>query len=645
MVRLHRFLATGRLSAKILHIVVVVSLLGVLFASAVVFAFQRQQLIDKTQESSARLTETIEASLRYAMQRNDWTTITQTIWGITSDQRAGRIRILNPAGVVLASSIPTEIGQRVDRNDANCQACHASSSRAITLQRIITSYDRGETLVNVSLIRNVPSCQGCHDPRVDLLGILVIETPLAELNQQLMTVFWLMALTAIISFVLLVGMMAPALRRLILRPIGELSRGIVEIRTGNLDYPVQVNSADEIGDLAQAFDGMRLQLKASRAEMERHEQETIALHRLMMKVSASLDLERVLHDIADGARQILRTDLGAVAVLDEQRQQLALKALCGSSTQPAPDWIIPLGTDIGTGALEQPMVLTDPATNLPFPEVGEFMSRVGITSLMSVPLWRSGRLYGLVAVMSRQPRQFSRDDIQLLLRLVVQVSIAIDNAELYRQARRVATLEERDRLAKELHDSLAQKLGYLNVQASITSRLLSGDDNAKALASLEDMRQIAKDAFADVREGIFNLKNMTSSDLGLVPALKDYMERYCETYGLEAELVVQEGYQAHLPAEAEVQITRIVQEALANVRKHSGARQARVLLVQEDHHVQITVADDGLGFDLDQVMTGARSTFGLQIMRERAESIGGQFSVVSQSGQGTRICVQVPFTS
>ncbi len=641
MAPLRNLFVTGRLSNEILRIVVVVSLLGVLLASGVVFAFQRQQLIAKTQDSSARLSETIEASLRYAMQRDDWTMISQTIWGITNDQATGRIRILNAAGLIRASSTPSEMGRRLERSDPSCQACHPSGNRANTFQRVVTSSGR-ETLVNVSLLRNGPACQGCHSSNVELLGLLVVETPLTELNQQLLTFFWLMALTAVISFILLVGMMAPALRRLILCPIGELTRGIIEIRTGNLDYPVQVNSADEIGDLAQAFDRMRLELKSSHAEMERREQETIALFRLMMKVSASLDLNRVLEDIAHGARQILKADLGAVALVNEAPQQLTVKTICGERILTTQEWSIPLDASTGRSILEQPIVVTERASSMPFPQLGIWMQEQGIASLMSVPLWRGGCLYGVVAVMSRQPRQFSQDDIQVLLRLVVQVSIAIDNAELYHQVRHVAVLEERDRLARELHDSLAQKLGYLNVQAAITVQLLSGDEKAQALASLEDIRRIAKEAFADVREGIFSLRTMSTSAPGLVPALKEYLARYRDTYGLETELIVGEGYSARLSPEADVQITRIVQEALANVRKHSGALAAQVHVIQEDHHVRISITDNGRGFELEQATGRIGSAFGLQIMRERAESIGGQFTVATHQERGTRISVEIP---
>jgi signal transduction histidine kinase len=245
----------------------------------------------------------------------------------------------------------------------------------------------------------------------------------------------------------------------------------------------------------------------------------------------------------------------------------------------------------------------------------------------------------------RRPRHFSEDETQRLLRLVLQVSVAVENAELYRQVHYVATLEERDRLSREMHDNLAQKLGYLNVQASIADAQLSSAEIGQARSSLQQLKQIAKEAYTDVREGIFSLRTTTAATWGLVPALQEYLTKYRRHYGLDVELVVHDGYHARFPADAEIQITRIVQEALMNVRKHSGADRAWVHLMEDDHHISVRIEDNGRGFDPLQQKSDGRAYFGLQIMRERAESIGAVLEIDSRKGEGTRVALDVPLSS
>ncbi|HEX9077901.1 MAG TPA: sensor histidine kinase, partial [Anaerolineae bacterium] len=255
--------------------------------------------------------------------------------------------------------------------------------------------------------------------------------------------------------------------------------------------------------------------------------------------------------------------------------------------------------------------------------------------------WSKGRLYGFVGVMTRQRRHFTEQDTQLFMRLVLQVVVAIENAELYKQVRYMATLEERDRLAREMHDNLAQMLGFINIKTSLTDDLLARNQIAQARASLLELKGIAKEAYTDVRDSIFSLRT-TSADWGLVATLRDYCSQYRAQYGIDTELFLQDDEIARFPAEVEVQVQRIIQEALTNVRKHSSASRARVRFERDDHHVRISVEDNGRGFDPMKMAEDGSRHFGLQIMRERAESVGGELEIHSQPNSGTRVTVQVP---
>ncbi len=797
---------------KLLSFVVGITFVGVLLSSFVVLIVQRQQLIDTTQDANTRLSSTIAASLRHAMIRNDWEMIDQTIRSIAGEKGSDHIRILDAHGTVRVSSQPTEVGSQLDRTSPTCTNCHASNGSAGSEHVIVPSINGAETLVNVNLIHNRSECYGCHDPRNGVLGLLLIETPLTELNQQLMTSFWLLGIIALLTFVLLVGMMMPALRQIILNPISELTRGVAAIRAGDLDHPVSAGSADELGDLANAFDAMRQQLNSSRAEMERRnselgilnelalaasqwrdlqdipamalqtvadktgmdagaiflfdpaiggeraaavrglsptqikrirqpntisdmaaaddgaeeepvafvpdisvvrrfdglwsepqarsyvvlplvsqgnlvgrlclfsrvgqtliardvavlkamaheislamdnallladatrrEQETITLYRLMLQVSSSLELQDVFDAIAEGARQVLSGDIGVFVGLDHENRTLIVKASSGTRTSLLQNLVIPFDEAASDAVLlGRSIALEEWTPELQVPGIDLLIAEEGIASSLAVPMWRNGRLYAYVGVLTRQPRRFCQEEIQLLMRLTLQVAVAIENAELYRQVGYMATLEERDRLAREMHDNLAQKLGYLNIKASITDSWLNKGAVGEAHSSLFELQQIIQEAYTDVREGIFNLRMTDAAQQGLVETLHQYLAKYREHYGVDARLSIANGFQARLRADAEIQVMRIVQEALMNVRKHAETHQVFVSLAQIDHHIQVVVEDAGRGFDSQQVLDPGDSHFGLQIMRERAESIGGKLEIHSQPGHGTRLTLLIP---
>ena len=209
------------------------------------------------------------------------------------------------------------------------------------------------------------------------------------------------------------------------------------------------------------------------------------------------------------------------------------------------------------------------------------------------------------------------------------------------RSRALAVLEERDRIAREMHDSLSQTLSYIRLTVgSIKERLDKGEVTTVA-DELEEVRQAARDAYADTRQGILALRASSALEKGLLPALQEFLEHYRAQTKLEVELRVSDSQAVDLSEAASVQVLRIIQEALANVRKHAAARSVIIEFSRSVGWVQISVLDDGRGFDPAQAgQEGQR--FGLQIMRERAESVGGTLEVFSRPGAGTRLVVTLP---
>jgi PAS domain S-box-containing protein len=216
-------------------------------------------------------------------------------------------------------------------------------------------------------------------------------------------------------------------------------------------------------------------------------------------------------------------------------------------------------------------------------------------------------------------------------------------AQLLQQQRALAVLEERERLARELHDDLGQVIGYMNVQAQAIRELLTTGQTDVADAQLARLTAIAQDASADLREYILNLKAVISPEQGFFLALEQYLDQFERNFGIHTEMTVPETLtEGAFEPVVEVQLLRIIQEALTNARKHAAAHQVRVSFAVQGDQAEVTVEDDGQGFDPAKLTTGNDKQFGLRFMRERAEGVGGSLQVRSAPGQGTRVIVRVP---
>jgi signal transduction histidine kinase len=229
----------------------------------------------------------------------------------------------------------------------------------------------------------------------------------------------------------------------------------------------------------------------------------------------------------------------------------------------------------------------------------------------------------------------------LLLHDITEQKLA--QAKVVEQQRVVATLEERERLARELHDGIGQVLGYVGMQAQTASKWVEDGNAEKARSLLGRLVEVAKDAHADVRESILSLRASSVPEWSFVPTLKQYLDNFQANYGIRTELSLSEGIGTDiLSPVAGVQLLRVIQEALTNARKHSGAHAVRVSIEQNKNQAHITVTDDGRGFDAGHPDIATGSHFGLVFMRERMEQIRGSLKIDSSPGAGTVVELYVP---
>ena len=264
----------------------------------------------------------------------------------------------------------------------------------------------------------------------------------------------------------------------------------------------------------------------------------------------------------------------------------------------------------------------------------EYRAQVAVV----VPLQLSQKSIGVLWVGRYENQPLCPRDVVNLAHLANQIVIALEHASMAARLQSLAVLEERSRIAREMHDSLAQILGYLGLEMQTLEALTRQHDEATVLAQLAEARALIKSAQADVRENILSLRTTLAEGAGFVTALKQYVEEFGLQAGIATQVKADEVFD--LSPLAQTQAVRIVQEALTNVRKHARAGHVCVCLKAAGDCLTITICDDGIGIPNHNERNGH---FGLQTMRERAESIGGSLRITSSPGLGTTIHVQLPF--
>jgi signal transduction histidine kinase len=276
------------------------------------------------------------------------------------------------------------------------------------------------------------------------------------------------------------------------------------------------------------------------------------------------------------------------------------------------------------------------------PDVGAWPGELGDAQAeVSLGVGAAARRYAL-QLSALQHRSGFRLGYLIVLHDVTERREA--EARMVEQQRALATLQERDRVARELHDSLGQVLGFAKMQAQAARERLARGEWREADEHLAHLAAAAQDAHADVREYILGARAGGSAEAAFLPALEDYVRRFQSTYGICTSLEASSGFAGRaLEPMVGTQLLRIIQETLTNVRKHARARAVRIGLSVSDGLAEAVVQDDGEGFDPGRLEAAEASTFGLRFMRERASEVGGTVEISSVPGQGTRVVIAVPF--
>ncbi len=270
-------------------------------------------------------------------------------------------------------------------------------------------------------------------------------------------------------------------------------------------------------------------------------------------------------------------------------------------------------------------------------------------SALLLPLISSeGAWTGLLTVASRRKRGFSRSARRAYLTVTAPVTLALENLRLVEQARRAGLIGERQRLAHEIHDTLAQGFASIVMNLEAADALLPTEHSPQAYWHLDQARLTARESLAEARRLVWALRPKLLEEAPLPEALARFAERWAEASSVAAHTTIT-GSPRPLPPEVEATLFRVAQEALNNVRKHAQAHRTALTLSYMNDRVALDARDDGTGFDPNSADTVVDSTreggFGLRTMRERVEQLGGTLSIESAPGEGTTLAVELPLAA
>ena len=441
----------------------------------------------------------------------------------------------------------------------------------------------------------------------------------------------------LLGIVIPVMVVAVGVRR-ITRPINELIVAAQEVAQGNFDQTITADTGDEIEELAEQFSQMARQLRDSYSQLEQrvtertHELES--LYRADEELYRHLELDQVLQALINVALDVLSADKSAILVWDRPAGRLVVRASNGFS----PETLERMSFDPGEGLVGQVIISGEPAIvedTWDTPQVSERITDPeGIRSFMHVPIKTGGQIFGVFNVNYHRPWAFGETEQRLLIALAQRASLAIENAQLYEQAQYLATVEERQRLARELHDAVTQSLFSASLIAEVLNRLWEKNPE-EGKKRLDELRQLTRGALAEMRTLLLELRPTALMEAEVT----ELFRHLCDLFSGRALVKVDCNLdiKCDLPADIKIAFYRIAQEALNNIAKHAQASKVEMSLRCEEGQVDMVICDDGRGFELE---LAPMDHLGLGIMHERAEQMGAELEISTQPAGGTQVRVR-----
>lgn len=374
-------------------------------------------------------------------------------------------------------------------------------------------------------------------------------------------------------------------------------------------------------------------------EAERRQQETLdqvtrmsiandllhALHDVVQTLPSSLDLSEVVASAQQTFRELVDSTVAVVLIPDDTSDL----------------WHVELAEGVRLPATlnpdELPRRLQDALTIEGVVRVNDVVAGTGAAcgpesrSILTTALRAHDRVVGLVSLEHTNPDMYTEEDSSLIMGLASSLALAVDNARWFSRLRTLGAEAERARIARDLHDNVAQSLAYVGFELDRLA-VVHGDDQ-----ELKDLQQVVRGVVAELRETLYQLRATVSENQDLVDVAREYITRWSSRTGVDTEFLPNTGGR-RVPVQIEQELWRILQESLTNVERHADASHAWVSWRIGDGRAQLEVRDDGRGMNTDAV---SRERYGLVGIRERADAVGAQVTLVSEPEAGTTVLVEL----
>ncbi|MPW22000.1 HAMP domain-containing protein [Paraburkholderia sp. CNPSo 3157] len=434
----------------------------------------------------------------------------------------------------------------------------------------------------------------------------------------------------------------------VFNPLERLKTGLARVREGDLTARVKVDSNDEFGTLSEGFNRMAETLQELYQNLEvKVEEKTERLAAQNARLSTLYEASAfaahaaTFDELASGFARLVRlavkADATAVRWTDEANQRYLLVASDGLPTEISEsEKCIPTG-GCHCGQLHAQASTRVIPIHPGHPGSLGHCSKAGFSTVIGVPVKLQDRMVAELDLFFNARATLTDEDRVLIETMGSHLAVALEGLRAGALEREAAVAAERNLLAREMHDSIAQSLAFMKIQIGLLRGAIKHADEPRVERTVCELDAGIHESLSDVRELLLNFRTRTSGE-DIIPALRTTLQKFEHQTGLATHLSV-EGHGVPLPADVQVQVLHVVQEALSNIRKHAHATEVW-LNVQQESPWRVTVRDNGCGFVSGTVQDDRH--IGLRIMHERAERIGAAVSIDSMPGSGTRIVLTLP---